>query len=217
MSHSTPILSSKNQSADHLIQVISSPIQSLGYQVIHLELQTHLQKTLRVFIDHLDPAAAKGIGIEDCVKVSKILDEFLDQNEYMNGLLPTTYELEVSSPGANRPLRTLRDFNSFAGKEVKLSLFRPLTAEESENPSYLEKNIRQKNFLGTLLGTRDDKVLLSLSANEKKDSKKKSAAQEKATLVTNSVKGSTVSIPLHLISKANLEPEFNFEGSDERE
>ena len=62
MSHSTPILSSKNQSADHLIQVISSPIQSLGYQVIHLELQTHLQKTLRVFIDHLDPAAAKGIN-----------------------------------------------------------------------------------------------------------------------------------------------------------
>jgi len=214
-----------NQAYDQLIQLISPWIAPLGYQVIYLEIQSQRQKVLRIYIDHLDGSSSEGvsqsigqaIGIEDCVKVSRLLDEQLDQIPEVQTYLPGAYELEVSSPGVDRPLRTNQDFQRFAGQEVRVHLYRPLTGDEIENPDYQEKNPKQKNFLGTLVGLQNSKVVLLVDSVNSKDkaakTKKPGKAEKTAELTTNSVEGLRVAIPLPLISKANLEPHFDFEGA----
>ncbi len=214
-----------------LIDLLSPYVQPLGYQIIHLEVQTHRQKVLRLYIDHLNPPQngpkiGSKIGIQDCVQVSRVLDEKLDQLTEMNSFFPGptgSYELEVSSPGADRPLRSLSDFIQYLGFLVRIHVYRPLTADELNNSTYQKKNPRQKHFKGTLVGLRDEKVILLVSYSHEKDQEKgprtlklKNKAQKKARPLTNSEEGK-VEIPLPLISKANLEPQFDFEANNERE
>jgi ribosome maturation factor RimP len=205
----------------HLIELISPLVTPLGYEIVHLEV-IQRQKTLRLYIDHLDSTA--GIGIQDCVKVTKALDEPLDQMPDVDKAFGGgTYELEVSSPGIDRPLRSLRDFDKFKGREIRVHTFRPLTGEELGNADYQSKNPKQKNFLGTLQGVRGDKVVMTLNLTggfdpshpdfKKKSGKKGKASpadRKEASPTTNSVEGEghamEVTFPLPLISKANLEP-----------
>jgi ribosome maturation factor RimP len=221
MSH--PVTSSTSKAPqDQIIELISPWVAPLGYQIIYLEVQSHRQKTLRIYIDHLPSSSEKTIGIEDCVKVSRILDEILDQLPEVQAILPGAYELEVSSPGVDRPLRTADDFQRFAGHEVRIHVYRPMTREELENEDYQSKNPKQKNFLGTLVGFAKEKIILAVSqqAATKGKSSQRLARKSKAKnaeLTTNSEEGPRVAIPLPLISKANLEPQFDFEDSDERE
>src|SRR5689334_4733847 len=125
MSNPTTNLTSTGHPHDHLIQLISPWVAPLGYQIIHLEVQTHRQKVLRIFIDYLDSHGEKTIGIDDCVQVSRALDERLDQIPEIEATFRGTYELEVSSPGVDRPLRSATDFTRFAGREVRIHVYRP--------------------------------------------------------------------------------------------
>ena len=100
----------------------------------------------------------------------------------------TPYELEVSSPGVDRPLRREQDYLRFAGRKIRLNTFRPLSAEELENAPYAAQNPRQKNFLGELLGLDSGKVRLK-----------------------SSIGGEEVRIPLPLVARANLDPDFEWE------
>lgn len=200
--------------SDRLIQILGSILAPMGYEVVYLEVLTHRQTTLRLFIDFIESRAGHSIGIEDCVRVTKSLEEPLDQNPEMAKFFPDSYELEVSSPGVDRPLRTEQDYARFSGQVIRVHVFRPLTSEELNNPNYQQKNPKQKNFLGTLRGLKDGRVLLGLTADgsaKKSQAKKPGAKKGKSATGanesdTNSVEA--VTIPLPLISKANLEPSF---------
>lgn len=196
---------------DRLIEFIAAQIEPMGYDLVHIEIHTHRTKILRVFIDKLN---GSGVGLEDCVKVTKALDEPLDLVADVEAIFRGSYELEVSSPGVDRPLRTARDYDRFSGKEARIHLFRPLSVEESGNAAYHAKNSRQKNFLGTLKGVQGGSVVLSLSPGSgegagkglKRASKQKASKQKAEAPAGHSVE---VRIPLELISKANLEPRFD--------
>ena len=188
---------------ENLYQALSTLISPLGYELVHLEIQNQKQKVLRLFIDRLADQPEQenaSISVEDCANVSRAIDEPLDQmpeiDEVFHG---GSYDLEVSSPGVDRPLRSQKDFIKFQGKEARVHVFRPLTAEEIENADYLAKNPKQKHFLGEILGCKDDKVLLALTSETGNKSKKKTSATPLQ-----------VAIPASLISKANLEPKFDF-------
>ena len=202
---------------EQLIQLISPWLEPFGYQVVHLEIQSHRQKVLRLFIDFLLPQEGKSVGIEDCVTVSRALEERLDQSPEIEALFSGAYELEVSSPGVDRPLRTSTDFERFSGQEARIHIYRPLSVEEIENPSYQEKNPKQKNFFGKLVGLKGNKVILNVSSNQAQKPNKKSKAKHNAELQTNSAEEIQVLIPLPLISKAHLEPVFDFESGNESE
>lgn len=175
-----------------LIEIITPLIAPLGYEVVHVEIQTHRHKVLRLFIDFSETPKAEAsgkipaIGIEDCVKVTKALDEPLDQNSEVEALFHGAYELEVSSPGVDRPLRQKKDYERFAGRSVRLHTFRALSQDEMGNAAYFAKNPKQKNFIGVLKGLSGDRLLLAAGDAE-------------------------ITIPLPLISKANLEPVFDFD------
>ena len=173
-----------------LIEILSPLLSSLGYDVVHVEALNQRQKILRIYIDHLNSTATHGtVGIGDCVKVTKALDEPLELLPEISAIFKGSYELEVSSPGVDRPLRQLKDFERFKDRQARIHLFRPLSAEEIENPSYQQKNPKQKNFLGVLKGIDKEKIVLMPTDLE-----------------------AELKIPLNLISKANLEPVFDFEG-----
>ena len=112
-------------------------IENNGYELIEIE-QHSLRKGIKfvLYIDH-----DNGIGLDDCVSVSKasemIIDEFID---------PESYELEVSSPGLDRKLNKKEDFDRFIGKTIKIRL--------------KEKLNDRKNFKGLLTDRRGDTVIL---------------------------------------------------------
>ncbi|WP_010282341.1 ribosome maturation factor RimP [Bacillus timonensis] len=76
---------------------------------------------LRVFID-----SEKGVDIEDCGNVSEKLSEKLDEVDP----IPYNYFLEVSSPGAERPLKKMSDYEKAIGKQVYVKTYEPIDGEK---------------------------------------------------------------------------------------
>lgn len=208
-----------NKQQERLIELIAPFIAPLGYEVVHLEVHVQRQKMLRLFIDWIDSDLSRGIGINDCTQVSRALDEPLETMAELDAVFKGSFELEVSSPGIDRPLRREKDFERFSGHEVRIHTFRPLTSEEISNGEYLAKNPRQKNFLGTLQGMQNGSVVLALSSNDGSsggsgkhdtgDRQRKKTAPATHTNTGKQASGPQVTIPLTLISKANLEPKFD--------
>ena len=122
---------------DRLIALIEPLLTQLGYELVELEYApARGGAVLRIFIDrpqgqHVDPGAdagsgeheprAQGIGISDCEKVSREVSALLDVEDP----IPTAYQLEVSSPGDDRVLRTPAHFERFAGARVLVELAVP--------------------------------------------------------------------------------------------
>jgi len=101
-------------------------------------------QVVRVFIDRPGPAATpeESVSIEDCERVSREMGTILDVEDP----LPTTYTLEVSSPGLDRPLRGEDDYRRFAGRLAKI-----VVSQAVDN---------QKAFEGRLRGVDAGAVLL---------------------------------------------------------
>jgi ribosome maturation factor RimP len=121
---------------------------------------------LRVLIELPDAETLpKGVGVtlEDCTRVSREISRLLDSQEELarasersaESLIPGTYRLEVSSPGIERPLVKPRDFERFAGREVRVGTRAPVA--------------ERKNFTGVLLGLREDHVRLRVENGEELD------------------------------------------------
>lgn len=92
--------------------------------------------TIRVFIDK-----PGGVTHEDCSSVSRQIGEILDSDDF----IPSAYLLEVSSPGLERELFSLRDFERFSGSLAKVK-----TSEAVDG---------QKNFRGRIIEVKDDEIL----------------------------------------------------------
>ncbi|MEN9724235.1 MAG: hypothetical protein RJB38_2221 [Pseudomonadota bacterium] len=192
---SLPEPSAHEKPEDRLLSKLSDMLAPLGYELVHVEVQTNRQRILRLFIDRLDRSHDEqkgGVGIDDCALVSRTLDEPLESIPEVTEIFKgAPYELEVSSPGVDRPLRREDDYRRFAGRRIRLNTFRPLSAEELGHTDYASQNPRQKNFLGELLGLDAGKVLLKSSIGD-----------------------TPITIPLSLVAKANLDPDFHFSGQE---
>jgi ribosome maturation factor RimP len=98
-----------------------------GVEVFDLELLGKGKMLLRVTIDK-----EEGVNLDDCEKYSKGLGAILD----VENPIPGPYTLEVSSPGLNRPLRSLVDFEKYVGRSVRI-----ITVEKIENRNFLTGRI----------------------------------------------------------------------------
>ena len=87
----------------------------LGYELVGVEWAGSSRRPIiRIRIDRPEAGADEVIGVDDCARVSKALEPWLDELASM----PERYVLEVSSPGVDRPLLRPRDFERFKGKQV---------------------------------------------------------------------------------------------------
>ncbi len=128
-----------------LKQLLGPVVEALGCELWGLELQTGGKtKLLRMYIDR----AEEGIGVDDCERVSRQASAVLDVEEAING----EYILEVSSPGMDRPLYELSQYEQFIGEDISLRLRFPYEG--------------RRNFKGRLTGIDDDEIVLVVTDNE---------------------------------------------------
>jgi ribosome maturation factor RimP len=106
---------------------------------------------LRVILDRVpagpEAAAAEGVSIDDCRRVSEELGAHLDVEPELAGGIDRQYTLEVSSPGLDRPLRGEPDYRRFTGRLAKIVTHEPIGG--------------QSHFAGRLSGVEDGVVLLT--------------------------------------------------------
>lgn len=94
--------------------LLSPAIAAIGYELVDVEYRpAGGNSVLRLFIDGPD-----GIGLDDCAKVSQQVSGILDVEDP----IPGEYNLEVSSPGLDRPLRRPADYEKYAGAVVKVKM-----------------------------------------------------------------------------------------------
>jgi ribosome maturation factor RimP len=94
------------------IQALLEPsLKHMGYELYSVEQSGHSGRTLRISIDRPEP-----ITIADCERVSRVVGPLLDHADIVAG----PYDLEVSSPGAERPLRGKQDYERFNGEHVNV-------------------------------------------------------------------------------------------------
>jgi len=127
-----------------LENLLSPFISSMGYELVYMDyLKQNKSWILRVSIDK-----DEGISLNDCEKVSKVIDSKLDEID----LIKTSYLLEVCSPGLNRPLIKEKDFIRFNGKKIRVK-----TRESIGD---------RKNFTGFVKGFSNGILTLALIDSE---------------------------------------------------
>jgi ribosome maturation factor RimP len=135
----------KGDVVDQVKEVALPILDSMGIELVDLEFRKEgPDMILRLFIDK-----PGGILLDDCSAVSRELSELLDVEE----IVPCNYNLEVSSPGLNRPLTKPADYDRYAGKLVKVRTYE-MVADDAGN--------RRKTFLGQLVVLEDGIIHLRL-------------------------------------------------------
>lgn len=133
-------LSKVVKNSENLNQLLGPGINRLGYELIGCEyLSQGRHSLLRVYIDSPD-----GITLDDCQRVSEQLSAILDVEDPIKG----QYSLEVSSPGLDRPLFTLPQYQKFIGHKIKIRMSIPI-----EN---------RRNFVGVLTAVNDEQIVVAV-------------------------------------------------------
>jgi ribosome maturation factor RimP len=121
------------------VSALAEPLcEAEGMELVYVEfLREPIGRVLRLYIDK-----PGGVGLEDCERVSRQLGDILDVELAEVG----PYNLEVSSPGLERPLWRPRDYDRFKGHNARIKTREPLDG--------------QQNFQGVLMGIEDGEVTL---------------------------------------------------------
>ena len=129
------------------IRSLAGPLcESEGMQLVHIEYQRERSgRVLRLYIDKLG-----GVSLEDCANISRQISDLLDVSLDMD----EAYHLEVSSPGTNRPLSVLKDYDRFKGQRAKIKAKKPIG--------------KQRNFTGILCGTSEDGEHIIIKTDQQK-------------------------------------------------
>ena len=100
-----------------LVALIEPTLASINLQLAHLEMEGGSRQTLRVFID-----SPTGVTIDDCARASRHMSAMLDVEDPIS----QAYALEVSSPGVDRPLGRLSDWEQALGQTVNVKTSRSI-------------------------------------------------------------------------------------------
>ncbi|HWA30251.1 MAG TPA: ribosome maturation factor RimP [Rhizomicrobium sp.] len=123
----------------HLQPIIEPAVEAAGFRLVRLRLMGGKTKTLQIMAERPDGT----MNVEDCAKLSRALSDFLETEDPVEG----EYNLEISSPGIDRPLTRQSDFARWSGHEAKIELVNP-------------DETGRKKFKGLLLGLDGNDVVI---------------------------------------------------------
>ena len=123
-----------------LAEIVAPVIEDLGFELVRLRLLGGQQKTLQIMAERPEG----GIEVDECAAISTAVSATLDVEDPLSD----AYTLEVSSPGIDRPLTRLKDFDTYEGYEARIE-----TAELIDG---------RKRFKGVLAGIEGSEVLINI-------------------------------------------------------
>jgi ribosome maturation factor RimP len=123
-----------------LAEIVTPAIEGLGFELVRIRLMGGNTKTLQIMADRPEG----GIDVDDCGRISTAVSAVLDVEDPIED----AYHLEVSSPGIDRPLTRLKDFDLWEGYEAKIETAEPIDG--------------RKRFKGFIRGTEGDEVLVEI-------------------------------------------------------
>lgn len=146
---------------DRVRHLVEEPLTEMGYELVRVNLSGGSRPILQIMAERKDGAA---MTVEDCTDISHTVSLLLDAEDPIAG----AYALEVSSPGIDRPLTRPKDFERYAGFEVRMETRLPVDG--------------RRRFRGRLKGLKDGIVAV---ATEKGDAEFPFDDVVKAQLVLN--------------------------------
>ena len=123
-----------------MAEIITPVIEDMGFEVVRIRLMGGMTKTLQIMVQRPDG----GIEVDECGQISTAISAVLDVEDP----LEDAYALEVSSPGIDRPLTRLKDFEQWEGYEARVE-----TTEMIDG---------RRRFRGILAGIEGDEVLVNI-------------------------------------------------------
>lgn len=124
--------------------ILGPLLEGEGFSLVDIEYTRERSGwVLRVLIDRKE-----GITLDDCARVSREFGQLLDVED----IIPTSYRLEVSSPGLDRPLKKEEDFVKYSGRRVRIK-----TKDQVSG---------RRNFKGALLDCTEGKIMVKVDGSE---------------------------------------------------
>lgn len=123
-----------------LAAIVAPTIEGLGFELVRIRLMGGRKSVLQIMAERPDG----GIEVDDCARISRAVSAVLDVEDPISG----EFVLEVSSPGIDRPLTRLKDFETWAGWETRIETVEPIDG--------------RRRFRGTLAGVQDGEVLIEI-------------------------------------------------------
>ena len=133
-------LIAKTHLDQRLAEILTPVIEGLGFELVRLRLMSGKTMTLQIMAERPEG----GIEVDECAEISTAVSAVMDVEDPIED----NYTLEVSSPGIDRPLTRLKDFDRWHGYEVKIE-----TTEMFDG---------RRRFKGQLVGTEGDEVLIEI-------------------------------------------------------
>ncbi|QBY02079.1 ribosome maturation factor RimP [Rhodophyticola sp. CCM32] len=123
-----------------MAEILTPVIEDMGFELVRIRLMGGKTNTLQIMAERPEG----GIEVDDCARISTAISATLDVEDP----LEDAYTLEVSSPGIDRPLTRLKDFDTWEGYDAKIE-----TTEMIDG---------RRRFKGVLAGIEGDEVLINL-------------------------------------------------------
>lgn len=133
-----PALTSEGR-AETIENLVAPSLQAEGFDIVRVLFSGDRRPKLQIMVERQD---GRAVSVDDCALASRLVSAVLDVEDPVSG----SYVLEVSSPGIDRPLTRLQDFERFAGFEARVELRVPVEG--------------RRRFRGRLMGVEQDRIRL---------------------------------------------------------
>jgi ribosome maturation factor RimP len=145
--------------ASHLEPVFEPVIEKAGFKLVRLRMMGGTSKTLQVMAERPDGS----MDVAGCAALSHALLDFIEAEDPIEG----EYEIEVSSPGIDRPLTRLTDFSRWSGHEAKIELAAPLEGRKRFRAILLGLDGQDIRIRDTSIGNDEIRLPFRAIANAK--------------------------------------------------
>ncbi len=131
---------------EKITSIIEPSLTDMGYVIVQMKMADgERRKTLTIMAERKDGVV---MGFDDCTDISRVVGALLEVDDPISG----AYNLEVCSPGIDRPLTRPEDYTKYAGYEAKIETQLPIDG--------------RKRFRGVLKGMNDNKVTMNLEGTD---------------------------------------------------